>query len=988
MRATCHRACSVFAGCAAIFVIGLFATADAASAPHAAFTTNIPQGVRPSGGDFSITAYAYGALRLRATSPFAKRHFNMGDHVLQRATPLPKTLNADKYGKTKRDTLALKATKTHVDIAVHAPHHNLPHGLAVATEKTRHGAIVDTPHPTTGIWDMSVRVDRATLATTLRIHGTDVVTLRFQDAEAGHGAAAPVAASATCHSCDAIVTPALGQLDTLAVEQHHAQHPMPLNVPPLTDDMAEQFEDWAEGGPTAMPFFLLHGKGYSCGLVLLTALPGSVVFSGAHGNAKRPNAVQWRLPRVGGLGDHDYLLLPGPHADDVRRQWLFLTGRPPLPPIGALGATVRIGGEAWPPPTRLSAVTRFVTEHDLAISAARVNAGAGNPHAHNTTAVRLRNTYGAAVAASNMALHVFADATSTNHSANASALDADTQPTTAHGRRSVLATAQAGVGFRGAATRVLHHARLGPSIRAAVEATWLGPAMPRGDSATEATWDADGTRPVARKAVAAAVALFDAEGLAQRHGAVPSGLAVTSSPWLASHRAAAAVVRFRTAVEIRAITAARKHASDIMEHVRVARSVADSDAKRRGELAASTAAGVQPPEATPEVQRDDVWRTTGAVPPTLQALSVAGHGALGASLRVQCDREHVIRAVQLACALPLAVLPDTCGGDTSLLEWLASDAEAKDKVSPAVAAIRAALQQRLDFTPYLVTVFAAAHFALDPVLTPLFIAAPRQPLWLTRHTTYLLGDSVAVRPTVEFAPIRVLASRTQEDRWYVYPSGEEIASDMLEQMRDAGLGDNAVVLLRGGHVVPLLYSDTHRRVSATVHAPLQLVVALDTQNTSAGVVYFDDGSGMDAAYSTGNYRVYQTTATSRRIEVVPRTGGMPRGAYGANMRPDPGYTKVALPSPDWFTTRVVKQVVVVGLAPERLSQLSSASLRTWRPEKPPGASTSKLRRRRQPPPEAPREVPFVVDKGALIVRTTMTLGDDDCAFSIELDFSE
>lgn len=157
------------------------------------------------------------------------------------------------------------------------------------------------------------------------------------------------------------------------------------------------------------------------------------------------------------------------------------------------------------------------------------------------------------------------------------------------------------------------------------------------------------------------------------------------------------------------------------------------------------------------------------------------------------------------------------------------------------AAAKNALEWRYSLLPYLYTLFFNAHTAGQTVVRPLFFEFPTDPKSYDIETQFLWGSALMVVPTL-YPNMSYVNAYLPPGLWYdlkkytSYPStGQTIKMD--SPLTDINL------LVRSGNI--LVTQKPKTTTEETRNGNFSLFVALNSEETATGSLYWDSGDGLD-----------------------------------------------------------------------------------------------------------------------------------------------
>lgn len=125
---------------------------------------------------------------------------------------------------------------------------------------------------------------------------------------------------------------------------------------------------------------------------------------------------------------------------------------------------------------------------------------------------------------------------------------------------------------------------------------------------------------------------------------------------------------------------------------------------------------------------------------------------------------------------------------------------------PIPSHLRAAVRGRYVILPYLYTQMRVAHLTLDPVMRPIFYNFPTQTRYYAEQDAFMVGESLLVRPVLEYGQRVVRTPLPEGQVWYNFKTGEEVVGENGYADVEATM-EYIPVLLKGGSVLPVRYGE-------------------------------------------------------------------------------------------------------------------------------------------------------------------------------------
>ncbi len=171
---------------------------------------------------------------------------------------------------------------------------------------------------------------------------------------------------------------------------------------------------------------------------------------------------------------------------------------------------------------------------------------------------------------------------------------------------------------------------------------------------------------------------------------------------------------------------------------------------------------------------------------------------------------------------------------------------------------RLALERRYRLLPYFYTLFREASQTGMPVVRPLFVADPTDPKLRDAEDSFLLGSDVLVRARTSFTGM--CRAAMPAGRWAAFEPAGSMAGEMPTPLGSLADRELPELFIREGAIVPLGPAMQH--INEKPLDPLTLIVHPDASGCASGVLYEDEGEGIE--YEHGAYRL--TSFESRRSD--------------------------------------------------------------------------------------------------------------------------
>ncbi|XP_032930427.1 lysosomal alpha-glucosidase-like isoform X2 [Catharus ustulatus] len=169
--------------------------------------------------------------------------------------------------------------------------------------------------------------------------------------------------------------------------------------------------------------------------------------------------------------------------------------------------------------------------------------------------------------------------------------------------------------------------------------------------------------------------------------------------------------------------------------------------------------------------------------------------------------------------------------------------------SPAArTAMKDVLLTRYSLLPFLYTLFHRAHLQGDTVARPLFFEFPGDVATWELDRQFLWGRSLLVTPVLE-PGVDSVTGYVPRGMWYDFYTGSSVNSSG-ELLKMSAPLEHLNLHIREGSILPTQKPGTTTEV--TRGNPLRLIVALSSDATAWGDLFWDDGESLDT-FEKGNY---------------------------------------------------------------------------------------------------------------------------------------
>lgn len=159
---------------------------------------------------------------------------------------------------------------------------------------------------------------------------------------------------------------------------------------------------------------------------------------------------------------------------------------------------------------------------------------------------------------------------------------------------------------------------------------------------------------------------------------------------------------------------------------------------------------------------------------------------------------------------------------------------------PYLSVIRSAVQLRYTLLPYIYTQFYYAYENLTPILRPLFMEFPKDPVTFGEDSSFMVGSDILVHPVTAagLTHVDVYLPGDASNVWYDYTTHHRYHSGKIITVETPL--EYTPIFLRGGSVIAT--KERLRRSSTQMkNDPFSLIVSLDEHHNAMGTLYLDDG---------------------------------------------------------------------------------------------------------------------------------------------------
>lgn len=176
--------------------------------------------------------------------------------------------------------------------------------------------------------------------------------------------------------------------------------------------------------------------------------------------------------------------------------------------------------------------------------------------------------------------------------------------------------------------------------------------------------------------------------------------------------------------------------------------------------------------------------------------------------------------------------------------------------------IRAAIRRRYLILPYLYTLMRKTHDEGIPIMRPLWMEFTDDTKTFGLDDTYLLGDSLLLKPVTASGQSDVLVyfPGGEEQVWYDFDTYQQHSGGRTDSI--ATPMTKMPVFIRAGKILPI--KERIRRASSLMaRDPYTFIIALDSKGEAKGSLYIDDGHSTE--YSSGKYLSIEISMSGNQI---------------------------------------------------------------------------------------------------------------------------
>ena len=163
--------------------------------------------------------------------------------------------------------------------------------------------------------------------------------------------------------------------------------------------------------------------------------------------------------------------------------------------------------------------------------------------------------------------------------------------------------------------------------------------------------------------------------------------------------------------------------------------------------------------------------------------------------------------------------------------------------------IKKSILIRYNLIPYIYTQFYLNYISGMPIINPVWFWDQSE-LALTEFADieYFFGNGILVRPVLDEVEDRkniISIFLPENERWYDFYDLNEIDSDKKNKKIDYNINNEKIgAFIKGGEIITKKMR-LRRSVQKMKNDPLTIIIALDLENKSSGIIYFDDEESLD-----------------------------------------------------------------------------------------------------------------------------------------------
>ena len=172
---------------------------------------------------------------------------------------------------------------------------------------------------------------------------------------------------------------------------------------------------------------------------------------------------------------------------------------------------------------------------------------------------------------------------------------------------------------------------------------------------------------------------------------------------------------------------------------------------------------------------------------------------------------------------------------------------------------------RYTIIPYIYTQFYNHYKTGMPIIKPIwFYDKSELPLTEFADNEYFFGDSILIRPVLsnqEDEKNIISIYLPENERWFDFYDFEEIKNNKKIEYKINP--EKIGAFIKGGEIIPKKMR-IRRSIQKMKKDPLTVIIALNSENKSKGIIYFDDEESFD--YKKEKYSILEINYNNKEIE--------------------------------------------------------------------------------------------------------------------------
>ena len=184
--------------------------------------------------------------------------------------------------------------------------------------------------------------------------------------------------------------------------------------------------------------------------------------------------------------------------------------------------------------------------------------------------------------------------------------------------------------------------------------------------------------------------------------------------------------------------------------------------------------------------------------------------------------------------------------------------------------IKKAIITRYNLIPYIYTQFYLYYKTGMPIIKPLWFW-DKSELALTEFADieYFFGNGILVRPVLDPAEDRnneINIFLPENYRWYDFYDLNEIEKNKINKKTEYNINNDKIgAFIKGGEII-CKKMRIRRSIKKMKNDPLTIIITLDSNNNSKGIIYFDDEESFD--YQKDIYSLLNINYSNKEINFV------------------------------------------------------------------------------------------------------------------------